>query len=420
MAKLSSYSNAPTPLISDKVPITSGGATYNLPLSSLPKGITKTVATSASGLVADYICDGAADDVQLNAAIVAVNAAGGGIVLVKASSTAYDITASVALLSNVTLQGEGIGATVFKCHANTNIHMILIDGVSNVIIRDFAVDGNKANNASQTGHNIRIGHTGGASPVCDKIYAQNIYTHDAGLHGFITAYDSSTQNGYLSIINCRSDSNGVSSNGSGFYINGFENVQMSHCFATGNQLDGIQWKTSNYLNISNCHSHDNLRYGFFAVDGHANLNNLSSYSNGQFGFYAQGGGVFDPTNNTTINLVNAISYANGGSGVRLEDCDGCRLTNVRSYNTIGTGTLSGLRFVASTSNTSNRHQIVNCSFYDDQGTPTQTYGIWASGGGTIDKNLIVSNAMYGNSSSAFRQDTWGVNNLYSAANNITS
>ena len=43
------------------------------------KGVTLTVATSTSMQVAnaDYICDGAADDVEINAALNALPAAGG-------------------------------------------------------------------------------------------------------------------------------------------------------------------------------------------------------------------------------------------------------------------------------------------------------------------------------------------------------
>jgi hypothetical protein len=352
---------------------------------------------------ADYITDGAADQVQINLAITAASAAGGGIVYVKAGT--YDITASITLDDDVMLCGAGSTATTFKNHDNTNMHLISISAVSNVTLRDFEVDGNKANNASQTGHNIRVGS------ASVNVHLENIYTHDAGLHGFITAYDSSIANENIYINNCRSDNNGVSVDGSGFYFNGNTSVVVTNCTATGNELDGIQWKTTLDLEISNFVSYDNGRDGIFAVDGHANVTNVSSHGNGSIGFHVQGGGVFDPTNNSTVNISNSKFYNNGLSGIRLEDCDGSSVTGVRSYNNGQSGTASaGLYILAAVGNTSNRHRITNSAFYDDQGSPTQDYGIWGAGAGTIDLNSITNCECYSNSTTQFRQDTWSNTN----------
>lgn len=59
---------------------------------------------------ADYVTDGTADDVQIQAAVDAVNAAGGGIVFLKAAT--YNIATNVLMKSNVTLQGAGMNATI--------------------------------------------------------------------------------------------------------------------------------------------------------------------------------------------------------------------------------------------------------------------------------------------------------------------
>lgn len=83
-----------------------------------------TVGPAGTGAV--YVTDGTADEVQINAAIVAVNALGGGVVKLLAGT--FNIASPVTLLSNVTLQGSGIGVTkmlmVTASFATTNYFMV--------------------------------------------------------------------------------------------------------------------------------------------------------------------------------------------------------------------------------------------------------------------------------------------------------
>lgn len=59
---------------------------------------------------ADYITDGTADDVQIQQAIDAANAAGGGTVFIKEGT--YSVASPIVLNSNVQLIGAGRGNTV--------------------------------------------------------------------------------------------------------------------------------------------------------------------------------------------------------------------------------------------------------------------------------------------------------------------
>ncbi len=70
--------------------------------------VTRTVGPAGSG--AYYECDGTADEVQINDAISDVNSLGGGVVRLLAGT--YTTAASIVLLSNVVLEGEGIGSTI--------------------------------------------------------------------------------------------------------------------------------------------------------------------------------------------------------------------------------------------------------------------------------------------------------------------
>lgn len=73
----------------------------------------------------DYLCDGTADDVQIQAAITAAAAAGGGTVLL--SEGEFVIEAEITLADNVNLVGMGKGATVLKIKQNTSASFTVLD-----------------------------------------------------------------------------------------------------------------------------------------------------------------------------------------------------------------------------------------------------------------------------------------------------
>jgi len=94
----------------------------------------------------NYICDGTADEVQINVAIVLANALGGGTVMLRNGQ--YNIAAVISLLSNVTLRGNGYG-THIRLGNNLNINCIEGNADNYCAVEDLRVDGNKANNADQ-------------------------------------------------------------------------------------------------------------------------------------------------------------------------------------------------------------------------------------------------------------------------------
>lgn len=98
----------------------------------------KTIATVGFS-DAEYITDGTADQTEINLAIIAVNAAGGGAVLLLPGS--YNLSGHVNLASNVHLIGSGAGTVITPAASTT----IKIDSVSNVAIRDFKIVGSSQN-----------------------------------------------------------------------------------------------------------------------------------------------------------------------------------------------------------------------------------------------------------------------------------
>jgi len=107
------------------------------------------VATDGTG---DYNCDGVDDHVEINLAISSVEAMGGGTVHIKAGT--YVINDAIVLCSNLNLQGDGEEVTVIKLRDQNNRRnwaLFTGSGVSQVVVRDITVDGNKHN---QTGVGI--------------------------------------------------------------------------------------------------------------------------------------------------------------------------------------------------------------------------------------------------------------------------
>lgn len=75
----------------------------NCVLIGLPGSAVITVATSGTRgeQGADYVCDGAADEAEINAAIAAANTAGGGEVIVAPGD--YSVSSTIVMLDNVAL-----------------------------------------------------------------------------------------------------------------------------------------------------------------------------------------------------------------------------------------------------------------------------------------------------------------------------
>lgn len=94
------------------------------------------VGTSTAGWTAadcDYLCDGTADDVEINAAIQALPSTGGEIVILDGT---YNITATITVnKSNVTLSGNGAATILQREWTQTSSNSVIeISGCTNVTI----------------------------------------------------------------------------------------------------------------------------------------------------------------------------------------------------------------------------------------------------------------------------------------------
>jgi parallel beta-helix repeat protein len=156
-----------------------GGGAYR-------RSATKIVAANDSldKTNADYICDGTADEAEIEAAINALPTSGGRVLLMEGT---YYISSSIDILkSKVTLQGQGHG-TVIKVSNGANCNVIVVGNgsmaLNGVVVRDLKIDGNRAN---QTSNGIGVylyGASGYLLSDCAILNVDVVDTLNAGIHG---------------------------------------------------------------------------------------------------------------------------------------------------------------------------------------------------------------------------------------------
>lgn len=150
--------------------IKDGGVT----ISSLQKNIYVTVGTSD----ADYITDGVADDVQIQAAIDYVSGQGGGTVFIKTGT--YTLGAIVNMASNVWLRGQGYSTKIII----SSNYTFKVSSKSNVRLTDLHLDGALQSSGNYYGFYVENS---------TDIYIERNYMEN--MHGFsvhVTAYGGFT------------------------------------------------------------------------------------------------------------------------------------------------------------------------------------------------------------------------------------
>jgi parallel beta-helix repeat protein len=286
--------------------------------SKSPTGVTPpsafTVVVSRNPADhADYVCDGVEDEVQINAAILSVNSAGGGVVQLNAGT--FNVLGSVIVKSNVTLRGAG-GATVIALADNApslflraGIVRLKDDTLSgaakrvhHVTLEDFLVDGNRANQVPNTDDKKFGVYAEGDDIVFRRVIARNCEGYGFDPH----AYQDSIPSTRVTIENCE---------------------------AYGNAIDGFTLDmVANGTFVRN-YSHDNDRHGINLVTSSRDvtISECRSIRNGATGLMAQNGA-------RRIAIQTSEFTNNALEGLLLRDADAC----VISGNTFTNNTRSGI------------------------------------------------------------------------------
>ncbi len=315
------------------------------------RGATFLVAASDANATiiaqADYVCDGTADDVQIQAAIDALPAGGGKVLL---SEGTFSITAYITLASNCILQGQGFSTLI---QTTGNIRAIYFDGITNATIRDINIDGN-----SSTVNTLPLG-TG------TYITVENCWVHGGGLDGIglgsgtgknlnnvivysttrygINCYNESLTSVGARINNCLvyetgddgvvginsadiAISNTVSRNntGAGFHFNGCKGIVLNNCIAYTNGEEGFDLYDTEYSGVNNCLAYGNTKMGIDLDTGadYSSVSNSIFYLNGEEGILVYNSSNVKVVGNTCI--ANSATTDNTDSNIELRyNSDNC-------------------------------------------------------------------------------------------------
>lgn len=281
---------------------TGRGATYVVAASDAPAHVKAQ---------ADYVCDGTADQTEINAAITAANTAGGGVVSLSVGT--FTQSGRIELLSNVHLKGQGVGATIIKlvdASAPAADRQIQWDGnagsyLVDCSVSDLEVDGNKANQPAD------------GQPRCGiwVEYARFLQIYNVHVHDTYMACGISV--GYASGGNFRSfiirdswviacDNNGIDAWTEDY------NGTISNVYINGSGWNGINVVGNNNI-ISECHIIDSgtrTAATYYEIDASATANTII-----QNNFIYKGAGTVGIIDRGTTPLIrDNIGYVSENSG----------------------------------------------------------------------------------------------------------
>jgi len=286
------------------------------------RSCTLTVAASNSLDIvnADYVCDGVADEVQINAALNALPAAGGCVCLMEGTFT---LAAAVTIPGNdITLSGTGKGTLLTT---TANIVMIAATARSTIIIRNLHLEGTTASS-----HGIEFNDvTNSIIEGCEinETDGNCIYIHNG------SNYNKINNN----ICNASESNNGIYLY-EGANYNLVSNNSISNC--TTNGMAGIkvdESSSTNYYNIiESNHIFSNYRGIIFNWDSEYSVisNNLVE-ENSNVGISIESG------NSQYNSIVGNVVYKNTSIGMTILGL-GCTCTG----NTVFDNSGSGIRFEA--------------------------------------------------------------------------
>lgn len=381
---------------------------------SKPRAYSKVVSRSAADKP-DYICDGTDDHVQIQAAIDAVELAGGGVVFIKTGTYVLGVTLTIDS-ANVNLLGEGMEAVVLQAKTafptNTSVVTITANYCS---VKELMIDGNKANQTTENHYGIYVSGTyctvervevkntnKGASRGIGIVFQtggrgliENCLTHDNegdGLYTFTTA-------DFMIIRSVHSFSNA----GEGIYIDGDQTV-IEGCISYSNTLDGFYMAATDGI-LSNCISHTNTLDGIVVDADNVKVSNCSVYGNTRSGIYLDNGrGV------VSGNMIRD----NGKNGINVVGADNAVISNNVIYADTGLdadATYSGILLTG----TATRNVVTGNRISGDGATNDLAYGI-REAAAADDFNVIVGNITTGSDTAQI--STQGTSTV-SASNVIT-
>lgn len=261
----------------------------------------------------DFLCDGTADEVEINLAIQSADSASNWTVLLEPGT--YHVQRGIVVTSNVTLRGSG-PRTVIRLDDNApsmrstaGIVRLKDDTrsgtakrVQHVTLEDFVVDGNRSHQAPGTDEKKFGFYAEGDFVTLRRLVARDCAGYGFDPHAHLDSIPST-------------------------------NVLIEDCEAYGNEADGFVLDNVRNSTFQRNYAHDNDRHGFNLVTTTTGvvLSDNRALRNGATGLMAQNG-AHDVVIQSCELAENALQ------GMFLRDADGCSLIG----NTFRANRRSGL------------------------------------------------------------------------------
>ena len=335
------------------------------------------VGTSTSGWTSadcDYLCDGTADDVEINAAITALPAAGGEIVILEGT---YNIAAKIDITKdNVSIRGNG-NATILKrmFDSDSPEGLITLIGRHDCKIANLRVDGNNMSYSDDfnlgiylesssyntiTDNTITGTNYAGivlASSSNNAIIGNTYYNNERGI-ALISSFDNTitdntcNNNGSYGIHLASSNSNIITGNACNNINGGFE----GH---TGIYLESLS--TDNTITDNTCNN--NGSYGILIEASDNNIITGNACNNSNYGItiiYSSNniitGNACNSNIHTGIFLPTASNNTITGNACNNNGAEGIHLTSSNNNTITGNTCIRGTGL--STDYTANQHTIL--------------------------------------------------------------
>jgi len=279
---------------------------------------------------ADYVCGGADDQVQAQAAIAA---AGDGEVYF--SDGTYDFSGYIETTADgLTISGPG--ATLFL-HASINGQLIRI-GHDDITIRDITLDGNGGN---QTSGNGEIEVTANSKRLTiDHVRFKNAW--NAGLYAVGITGNNRLDGLMMSYCVAENFYNGITHQSAMAYISYANEIQIDHCVVddfrhNANYADGVKVIHATNVQISHLLIINITGHGIFVGYGSEDVQMSNIIFISDVGYtlesicveYAADGITNGVGRNKRVSISNVSHYATvgGNNGFYLETCDDLVVSN---------------------------------------------------------------------------------------------
>lgn len=398
-----------------------------MPVTDVPQGLwlpprVATLLVAASDALdrtraqADYICDGVADQVEINAALNALPASGGRVML---SEGTFVIADPIILPANsIWLRGQGRSTLINGNALTTGNHAIELtgrtgcaikklaiqteagggktchcifadDGCNNLTIHDITIVDGDSDGVHIEGTNVIDIHIRGlrvndiddhgiyvnmvGANYCDRLMVDGALILGAGIHG-IRLGDCQ----YSEVSNCAV----AVSTQSGIVLDGCSYCDISNCISVLNTQYGVLMAGATHCLAEGCNTSLNVRHGIYLDDADECIVSGCVCSGNDSGNTNTYDGIYVDSDSTDNNITNNHCCANDRYGLGIE---GVR-TNVQG-NFVYENGYHGIHVTAAECKISGNYCVDN-----SQETAETYHGINLTAG--ADRCLVEDNFLY--------------------------